>query len=250
MIVTKAKAVPTLPGDPAWAALKELKLPPMEMGPFAYQIQPVYVLDLYFQQLRHNRNRPYFTEANARAIHDGKDISIRLEWEDAASDPGDRIEVQLSKDLPPGFVLYGNPAEPVTLWRWEGKAPAAAAELDATGPFAAALRPAATVTANAAYDAKTKRWAVVFTRSLAGAGAPDVPIVLGNFNPFLILMKDGSEAWPEGTRAIKPDPEDDEATIKKATDKEAARVKMEKDIETKFKDLPRHLTTWHMMRLE
>lgn len=250
MIVKKEKTVPSLPGDPAWADLKKLALPAKEMGPFGYEIQSFYVLDLYFQQLRHNRNRPYFTEATASAIHDGKTIAIRLEWEDAASDPGDRIEVQLTKNTPPGFALYGDAGDPVNLWRWEGKAPAAAGELDATGPFAAVLRPASNVTANAAYDATTKRWAVVLTRSLAGAGGPDVQIAPGNFNPFLILMKDGSEAWPQGTREIKPDPDDYESEIKKATDKEAARLKMEKDVETKFKDLPRHLTTWHMMRME
>ena len=250
MIVKKEKKVPTKPDDPMWEALKKLEVPPKEMGPFSYEIQPVYVLDLYLQQLRHNKNRPYFTEANVRAIHDGTDISIRVEWEDSAHDTGDRIEVQLTKHTPPGFVLYGNPLEPVNLWRWEAKTPAAAPIFDGTGPFAIMPRAAATVPTIAAYDAKSKRWAVVFTRSIAGAGGPDVPIQLGNFNPFSILMKDGGEAWPQGTREIKPDPEDDEDTRKKAADKEAARLKMEKDVEAKFKDLPRHLTTWHMMRFE
>lgn len=251
MIVKKAAAVPKLPGDPAWASLEKEKLPPKEAGPFAYEIQPVYVLDLYLQQLRHNRSRPYFVEATARAIHDGKNISIRFEWEDAASHPDDRLELQLSPSKPPGFAIYGSAADPVNLWRWEGKAPAAAVELDATGPFNAIPQAGAPdVAVSAAYDAAKKRWAVVFTRTLAGGGGADVPVAAGDFNPFLVLMKDGGEAWPQGTREIKADPEDYESEIKKAKEWEAERVKMEKAIEEKFKDLPRHVTTWHNMRLE
>jgi len=254
MIVRKAAAVPALPGDPAWAALEKLPLPPVEKSPFGYDIQPVYVLDLYFQQLRHNRGRPYFTEATARAIHNGKSIAIRLEWEDAASHPDDRIEIQLSPAKPPeapGFVLYGGAADPLNLWRWEAKAPAAAGEFDATGPLAVVAQPAPlNVSANAAYDAGAKRWAVVFTRALAGGGGADVPITEGGFNPFSVLMKDGGEAWPEGTRAIPVDPEDDPREQAKAKEKESARAKNEEGIKATFKDLPRHLTTWHNMRLE
>ena len=253
LVVKKAEKLPKAPGDPEWAALEKLPLPPVEQGPFLYPIQPVYVLDLYFQQLRHNRERPYFTEATARALHDGESIAIRLEWEDTASNPADRIEIQLSpKRLPdfPGFVLYGSKDDPATLWRWESKAAAVSEVLDATGPFAVAARAASNVTASANYDPAKKRWAVVFTRSLAGAGGADAPLAPGVFAPFSVLMKDGDEAWPEGTRAIKADPEDSEADIKRAKAMEAARGVAEKAIEAKFKDLPRHLTTWHNLRLE
>jgi cytochrome c oxidase cbb3-type subunit 2 len=250
LIAKKADKLPAGPGDPEWAALEKLTPPPSEKSPFGYDIQPVYVLDLYFQQLRHNRRRRYFTEATARALHDGKSIAIRLEWEDAASNPDDRIEIQLSTNRPPGFVIYGSAADPMTLWRWEGKNLAAAAELDATGPFAVAPRAASNVMANAVYDATKKRWAVVLTRSLAGGGGKDVPITVGDFNPFLVLMKDGGEEWPAGTREIKEDPDDYPSEIEKARAHEAARQKDEKAVETKFKELPRHLTTWHNLRLE
>ena len=249
LIVRKKEELPKLPGDPAWAELEKLPLPPMEKSPFLYDIQPVYVLDLYFQQLRHNRDRPYFSEATARALHDGKSIAIRLEWEDAASDAGDRIEVQWTNSSPAGFVLYGSAADPVNLWRWEN--PAGAAELDATGPLAVAPQAGApNVAVNAAYDPATKRWGVVLTRSLAGGGGGDVPIGIGAFTPFLVLMKDGAEGWPQGTRAIKVDPEDSASEIAKSEMMEVDRVKAEKAIEAKFRNLPRHLTTWHNMRLE
>ena len=249
MIVKKAKALPKTPDDPEWAALEKLNPPPMEKSPFGYDIQPVYVLDLYFQQLRHNRNRPYFTEATARALHDGTSIAIRLEWEDSASDAGDRIEVQWTKSNPPGFAVYGSAADPVNLWRWEN--PAGVAEFDATGPLAVTPQAGApNVTVSGGYVAAKKRWAVVLTRSLAGGGGMDVTLEVGAFIPFLVLMKDGSEAWPEGTRAIKADPEDTKSEITRAEAMEADRVKAEKANEAKFKDLPRHLTTWHSMRLE
>jgi len=252
MIVKKAAELPTLPGDPAWTALDKRPLPPMEGGPFGgYDIQPVHVLPLYFQQTRHNPARRYFTEATARALHDGKSIAFRLEWEDAASDPDDRIEIQLSPSKQPAFAVYGSAADPVNLWRWEGKAPMAAAEFDGTGPFALAPQAGpSNVTANGAYDAATKRWAVVFTRTLAGGGGADAPITVGDLNPFLVLMKDGSEVWPHGTRAIKEDPDDNPAENAKARAREAARVADENAIEAKFAGLPRHLTTWHNMRLE
>ncbi|HTF55797.1 MAG TPA: c-type cytochrome [Planctomycetota bacterium] len=254
MIVQKAAALPTLPGDPAWSALEKLPAPPKEPGPFGYPIQPVYVLHPFFQQTRHNPARPYFIEATARALHDGKSIALRLEWEDAASDPGDRIEVQLSPSKQPAFAIYGSAADPVNVWRWEGKAPMAAAEFDGTGPFALAPQAGpSNVTANGAYDPATKRWAVVLTRSLTGGGGADAPITVGetkeDLNPFLVLMKDGSEAWPQGTRAVKEDP-DDPAENANARIREAARVAAENAIEAKFADLPRHLTTWHFMRLK
>lgn len=253
MIAKRAAKLPAGPDDPAWAALEKEKLPPREPSPFLYEIQPVYVLDLYFHQLRHDRSRPYFTEATARAIHDGTSIAVRLEWEDAASGPGDRIEFQLSPNKPPnppGFVVYGSERDPVNVWRWDVKNPAAAEELDAAGPFTAKPQAASNVEAKSSYDPVRKRWAVVFTRSLAGGGGTDAPITVGEFNPFLILMKDGGDAWPQGTREIKADPEDYESEIKKAQDHEAARLRMEKEIEEKFKGMPRHLTTWHNMRLE
>jgi len=200
----------------------------------------VHVLNLYFQQLRHNRSRPYFTPANMRALHDGTSIAIRIEWDDAAKNPEDRIELQFSANRPPGFVLYGSAADPVNLWRWEGKTPAAAAEFDATGPFAVVAQPGpSNVTATEVYDAAKKRWAVVLTRTLAAAGK-DIPITIGDFNPFLVLMSD----------EIKEDPLASESENKLAREHEAARVKMEKAIEAKFGALPRHLTTWHNMRLE
>ena len=127
MIAKRAAKLPAGPDDPAWAALAKEPLPRREDSPFGYGIQPVYVLDLYFHQLRHDRNRPYFIEATARAIHDGTSIAVRLEWEDAASGPGDRIEFQLSPNKhpnPPGFVLYGSERDPVNVWRWDVKNPA------------------------------------------------------------------------------------------------------------------------------
>ncbi len=77
-----------------------------------------------------------------------------------------------------------------------------------------------------------------------------MPITVGDFNPFLVLMKDGGEEWPAGTREIKEDPDDYPSEIEKARAHEAARQKDEKAVETKFKELPRHLTTWHNLRLE
>jgi len=252
MIVKKAAALPTLPGDAAWMALEKLAPPPKEPGPFGgYDIQPFHVLPVYFQQTRYNPARPYFTEATVRALHDGKSIAFRLEWEDPALDPGDRIELQLSPTKQPGFVLYGSATDPVNLWRWEGNAPMAATELDGKGPFAAAPQAGpSNVTANGAYDPATKRWAVVLTRSLAGGGGADAPITVGELNPFLVLMKDGSEAWPSGTREIKADPDADPTEVAEVGKREEARQKREKDIEARFKDLPRHLTTWHNLRLE
>ncbi|HEY3226919.1 MAG TPA: c-type cytochrome [Planctomycetota bacterium] len=252
MIVKRAAALPALPVDPAWSDLEKLPLPPKEPGPFGpYEIQPVYVLHLYFQQTRHNPLRPYFTEATARALHDGTSIALRIEWEDAASDPGDRIEVQLSPSKQPAFVIYGSAADPVNLWRWEGIAPMAAAEFDGTGPFALAAQAGPpNVIANGAYDPASKRWAVVLTRTLAGGGGTDAAITVGDLSPFLVLMKDGSESWPQGTREIKADPDADPEEIAAAKVNEEKRQKREKEIEGKFKDLPRHLTTWHTMRLE
>ena len=251
MIVPRAAgAPPTTPGDKEWAANAKRPLPPMIPGPFMYPMQPHYVLPLYFQQTRHNPERRYFTEATAQALHDGKTISIRLEWEDSASDPDDRIEIQITPAKAPGFALYGSAADPVNLWRWEGKNLKAAVEIDATGPFALAPQAKSDVTAEGAYDPATKRWSVVFTRSLPGGGEKDAPITVGEMVPFLVLMKDGSEAWPAGTREIKADPDEDAGEKAKIEAREAARAAAEKANEAKFKDLPRHLTTWHFMSLE
>ena len=254
MIAAKAEGkLPATPEDPAWAALEKKDPLPMQPGPFGYPIQPFWVQHLFFQQMRHNASRPYFTEATARALHDGKNIAVRLEWEDAGSDPGDRIEFQISGIRPPdfaAFAIYGSPTDPVSLWRWEASAPQASVELDGTGPFTVAPRAASNVTVNAVYKAATKRWAVVFTRSLAGGGGKDPAIIPGALNPFLVLMKDGSETWPAGRRPIVADPDADPAETAKAKADEAARQADEKAIEAKFKDLPRHVTTWHFLQLE
>jgi DMSO reductase family type II enzyme heme b subunit len=252
MVVKKVETLPALPGDPAWADMKKWSLPSMRPGPFNYAIQPVYVLDLYFQQLRHNRKRPYFTEANVRALHDGKDIAIRIEWHDAEKHADDQMELQFTTSNPPGFVLYGSIDDPVNLWRWKSGA-SGPAEIDAKGHTDMVPQAAPpTIAANAAYDAATKKWAVVFVRSIAGGGGGDVPLSMipDSLNPFLTLMKDGGEAWPEGTLAIKVDPEDDPADAAEKAAKEAARKAMEAGIKATFGELPRHLTTWHYMQLE
>ncbi|HKS16807.1 MAG TPA: c-type cytochrome, partial [Planctomycetota bacterium] len=252
LAVSKVAApVPSTPGDPAWAALADRKRPAEAPGPFGYPMQPFYVLPIYFQQLRHNTARRYFTEAFVSALHDGTTLAIRVEWEDASEDPGDRIEIELQPEKRPGFAIYGSEADPVSLWRWEGKAPKAAAKFDAKGPFA--VVPQAGVlndSATGVYDAAKKRWAVVFTRSLAGGGGSDGPIAAGDNIPFLVHMKDGSEAWPEGTRKIEAPPDSDPADVEKAKADEAERQKREKAIQEKFKDLPRHMTTWHHLQLE
>lgn len=254
-VVKKAEALPAGPGDPAWAAMDKMSLPAFEpQGPLGYGVQPYVVMKLYFQQTRHNPARPYFTEATARAMHDGKSIALLLEWEDPTPNPEDRIEVQTFKGsppalttfVPPGFVLYGSPADPVKLWRWESKTPADAAELTGTGPFGVTPVAKPTVKVQSKHDPVAKKWSVMFTRALDG----DTPIVPGLLTPVSFLMKDGGEAWPEATRPIKADPEDSAEEIQKAKKREEIRKGYEAEVKDKFQSLPRHLTTWHLMRLE
>jgi DMSO reductase family type II enzyme heme b subunit len=249
LLVRKSAALPKGPADPEWAAIRKLGKPPEEVAPEGYPIQPFYILPIYLQQLRHNPARRYFTPAEVSALHDGKSIAFLVEWTDDARDNGDRFELQLSVKKEYGFALYGSPDDPVNLWRWEAGRPDAAAEFDAQGPFAVKPQKASDVTAAGNYDASKKRWSVVFSRPLAGTAGNDAPIPVDDEVPILFLMNDGGETWTESKRPVAPDPDADPAGAERAKREEEDRKKDEEGVRTKFKDLPRHFTTWHKFKL-
>jgi hypothetical protein len=75
-------------------------------------------------------------EVSVRAMHDGKEIAIRLEWADATADKVvgvDRfrdsaaVGFPLGASEPPPSPFMGDPQHPVAIWQWTADLEAAAA---------------------------------------------------------------------------------------------------------------------------
>ncbi|MBI4567774.1 MAG: c-type cytochrome [Planctomycetes bacterium] len=97
-------------------------LPESEAAP-AWSAAPA--VDLTLRPLWWRDNPPQ--AVTARALHDGKEIAVRLEWPDPTEDADnlktemftDGAAVQLSAEAAPPFFGMGEPGRPVNLWHWK-----------------------------------------------------------------------------------------------------------------------------------
>lgn len=193
----KAARVSSLPADgsdEAWAAAAKLELPLLHMW----------------------QRRQATDFVSVRAVHDGKAVAIRLEWDDPTADLAslrvedfpDAASVMLSGGAKPPSFLMGESGRPVDLWYWSANltapAPRRPEPVDdmRSGPSKASesptpkdwqpvelLRaqgfgktdpvPAGRGAVKGRADWSAKRWRVVFVRDLAAPAGDQVALKPG-----------------------------------------------------------------------
>ena len=161
----------------------------------------------------------FFTAANdtitARALYDGENIAIHLEWDDRTkSIPGDAkaasiaddelfedaVAVQFPPKVPEGmekpYFLMGDAANPVNLWRWSSgttEAGETTTLIDAQGISAQVVREGGGLSAVGSY--KDGTWQVVMTRALVTeTPESDLQFQGGQFVPIAFFNWDGSNS--------------------------------------------------------
>lgn len=107
--VYRPKAIPYQPDDRAWSKIPETRVP------------------LSAQVITVPNGGGSIAEINVRALHNGEDLALRLEWEDETADREvgtstfrDAVAVGFpagqSATLPSPFM--GDPNHPVNIWQW------------------------------------------------------------------------------------------------------------------------------------
>ncbi|HEU5261827.1 MAG TPA: c-type cytochrome [Gemmatimonadales bacterium] len=195
--------LPTSPDDSAWARVERYWFP------------------LVGQIIRKSRwFAPAVSGVWVQAAHDGKDLALRLSWDDRSQSPDtawlafeervletmasddsprpraglwpDQVAVQFPRRIPEGmerpYFLMGTGTEPVYHWRWSNGGEAAAGHARGLERFDALPEAPA---ARAVYD--HGQWRVVFTRSLATPDtANELQFALGRAIPVAFFAWDGS----------------------------------------------------------
>ena len=207
----RVAALPTAPGDPAWARA------PRSWIPLSGQV---------IHKVR------WFTPAVSgvwvQALHDGQALALRVSWDDRSRSPDstwlpfttkvlsavasddstpsvaelwpDRLIVQFPAVMPTGlerpYFLMGSATQPVYQWRWSSTGPAGTVTVGlARGierfdslPSSAA---GTSVRSQAVYD--EGQWQVVFTRSLATAdSSAQLQFPTARPIPVALFAADGS----------------------------------------------------------
>jgi len=235
----EGRGAPVDPADALWDEMPALKKPPEELFNGA-PMHPELVMPLYFQPLRRAPDSAAYFPASLRAVHDGRTLSVLVEWEDGAAQAGDRLEMQFAID--PRFALRGSADFPVQLWRWSAAAPADVVVGDAFGPFDLRPRRPAPVDVKALARRVGNRWRVLFRKVI---GPPDPDFSIGSEMWVSFGMRDGDRALIEDP----PEPRfeaDEEEDIKAEKLRHHRRELRERaDLRERFAAMPAAITTWH-----
>lgn len=144
------------------------------LGPIPLEAQPTEYIRVKWE------DRPYATtrEVRVAAAHDGRQLAVRLEWDDSTvpnaefPDAG-AVYFPAGDDAP--VATIGAPGAPVCMWYWQADRPDAT-RLEARGP--GRFRPSGDdpVTASATLD--DGQWSVVLTGELDDAGAGRIGVAV------------------------------------------------------------------------
>jgi len=186
--------LPTTADDPSW------------------QQAEVSYYPLVGQAMREPRNfTPGIHAIWVRALHNGSDLALRLEWNDRFADQGDTTELltadSLAIEFPAAlatnderpYFVFGEPGKPVNLWVWNGGSDTLE-EQTGEGVGSRTAQSGQGLTGRAQFEAG--RYALVIARSLASADPADLQIPLGEFVPIAFAAWDGASGEQAESGAI------------------------------------------------
>ncbi len=135
-------------------------------------------------------------DLNVRALHDGTNISILLEYADPTEDPDDAAAIEFMVGDKKAHFAHGQPMAqveggPVNIWYWKNK-DNKGVDMNAKGFGTIKVQEHQDVKAKGAYSNGT--WKVVFTRPLATEHPDeDTQIVTGGFINIAFAVWDGKK---------------------------------------------------------
>ena len=159
------------------------------------------------QLMREPRNfTPRIQEIWVRALHNGSELALRLEWNDRFADQGqspDSLAIEfpaelLENDERPYFV-FGEPGKPVNLWVWDAGSNAFE-EQSSEGVGSRVALPSQGLTGQVGYEAG--QYTLVVARSLVTTDPTDLQIPQGEFVPIAFAAWDGSSGEQAESGAI------------------------------------------------
>lgn len=135
-------------------------------------------------------------DLNVRALHDGTNVAILLEYTDPTEDPDDAAAIQFMVGDKKAHFAHGQPMAqveggPVNIWFWKNK-DGKALDMNAKGFGTLKVQAHQDVKAKGAYANGT--WKVVFTRPLSTEHADeDTQIAQGGFINIAFAVWDGKK---------------------------------------------------------
>lgn len=135
-------------------------------------------------------------DLNVRALHDGTNVAILLEYADPTEDPDDSAAIEFMVGDKKAHFAHGQPMAqveggPVNIWFWKNK-DAKGVDMNAKGFGTLKVQPHQDVKAKGVYANGT--WKVVFTRPLATEYPDeDTQIAQGGFINIAFAVWDGKK---------------------------------------------------------
>ncbi len=159
------------------------------------------------QLMREPRNfTPGIQEIWVRALHNGSELALRLEWNDRFADQGqssDSLAIEFPAELPENderpYFVFGEPGKPVNLWVWDAGSNTIE-EQTSEGVGSRIAHQSQGLTGRVEYEAG--RYTLVVARSLVTADEADLQIPLGEFVPVAFAVWDGASGEQEESGAI------------------------------------------------
>lgn len=189
--------------DPAAARWADVETVEVELVPAPVGLQPTEHIQVMWE------NRPYgeVETASLRAVHDGTAIAVLLMWADPqpSSGAGESFPDGAALAFPvagePELMQMGSPEAPLQFIQWK------ASKSEARSVYAKGIGssvPGTPVGETAKGSWSSGRWAVAFTRRLAG-GENSANLVPGAASQIGIAVWNGSNEERAGIKAVSPD---------------------------------------------
>ena len=173
----------TLPGDdPNAAAWNDVAPASFVLSPQVHW--PTRILEVTVQSVK------------VRALHDGKNAAILLEYADPSEDPDDAAALEFMVGDKKGHFAHGQPMAqveggPVNIWYWKNKT-GKVLDMNAQGFGTLKVQEHQDVTGKGVYQNGT--WKVAFTRALStDDAAHDVQVKPGEFINIAFAVWDGKK---------------------------------------------------------
>jgi steroid C-25 hydroxylase gamma subunit len=195
-------------GDPGHAIWSGSEVEVVELAPTPQGLQPAAYLMVAPRAQPVGRVR----EVRARALHNGSDIAIHLEWQDPASDvaPSDNdafpdgasLLFPLHGDAP--LLSMGSEEQPVAAWFWRADWPDHARANVSHGLGTTRVIDDRSIATAASW--RDGRWRLVFRRALRVAPAPEgsIPISVGDTLKVAFAVWEGSNGERGGLKSFSP----------------------------------------------
>jgi DMSO reductase family type II enzyme heme b subunit len=171
-----------LPDDPAAGAWNDVAVSAFPLSPQVHW--PTRILEVTAQSVK------------VRAMHDGQNLSIQLEYTDPTEDPDDAAALEFMVGDKKAHFAHGQPmgqveGGPVNIWYWKNKS-AKALDMNAQGFGTLKVQERQDVTGKGVYQNGT--WKVQFTRALSTDDAEhDVQVKPGEFINIAFAVWDGKK---------------------------------------------------------